>query len=141
MLTFLKSPHFLLNGEKQMTGSAGQQRVPWNYFARTPFPLPPFAEQQRIVAKVEELLALCDELAARQTAAREHRTRLVHLTTAKDESAFKRHSVFCLKHSELLFDSVPALRQAILSLAVQGRLVQQDPNDEPASELIARVRK
>jgi type I restriction enzyme S subunit len=108
--------------------------------------LPPLAGQRRIVAKVEELLALCDELETRQTAAREHRTRFVrsaldHLTTAQDESDFKKHSAFCLQHSELLFDSVPALRQAILSLAVQGRLVPQNPKDEPASELIARVRK
>ena len=90
-LTFVKSPHFLVNGEKQMTGSAGQKRVPWNYFAKTPFPLPPLAEQRRIVAKVEELLALCNELEARQTAAREHRTRLVrsaldHLTTRSRSS-------------------------------------------------------
>jgi len=96
-----------------------------------PIPIPPLAEQRRIVAKVEELLALCDKLEARQTAAREHRTRFVqsaldHLTTAKDESDFKKHSAFCLQHSELLFDSVPALRQAILSLAVQGRLVPHE---------------
>jgi type I restriction enzyme, S subunit len=55
-LIFLKSPHFLLNGEEHMTGSAGQKRVPWDYFARTPLPLPPLPEQRRIVAKVEELL-------------------------------------------------------------------------------------
>ena len=53
------------------------------------------------MAKVEELLALCDELEARQTAAREHRTRLVrsaldHLTTAKDEKDFRKHSAFVL---------------------------------------------
>src|ERR1022692_1360820 len=127
VLAFLKSPHFLINGEKHMTGSAGQKRVPSNYFAKTPFPLPPLSEQRRIVAKAEELLALCDELEARQTAAREHRARLVrsaldHLTTAQDESDFKKHSAFCLQHSELLFDSLPALRQAIIQLAVLGRL-------------------
>lgn len=143
---FLKSPHFLINGEAHMTGTAGQKRVPWDYFARTPFPLPPLAEQRRIVAKVEELLALCDELEAWQTAAREHRTRLVrsaldHLTTAKDEADFQKHSAFVLQHSDLILDSVPALRQAILSLAVQGRLLPQNPKDEPAGILLERLRK
>jgi type I restriction enzyme S subunit len=114
-------------------------------FRGKPIALPPLAEQRRIVAKVEELLALCDELEARQAAAREHRTRLVrsaldHLTTAKDESDFKKHSAFCLQHSELLFDSVPALRQAILSLAAQGHLVPRNPKDEPASRLLDRIR-
>ena len=138
-LVFLKSPHFLLNGEQHMTGSAGQKRVPWNYFARTPFPLPPLAEQKRIVAKVEELLALCDELESRQTAAREKRTCLVrsaldHLTSAQDETAFKKHSAFCIQHSALLFDAVPSLRQAILSLAVQGRLLPQDAEQDGTAE-------
>ena len=108
-------------------------------------PLPPLAEQKRIVARVEELLALCEELEARQTAAREQRTRLVHsafdhLTAARDESEFRKHSAFCLQHSNLLFDSVPALRQAILSLAVQGKLGTQDSSDEPADQVLARMR-
>lgn len=77
VLAFLKSPHFLINGESHMTGTAGQKRVPWSYFAKTPFPLPPFLEQQRIVAKVQELLALCDKLEARQTTARELGSKLL----------------------------------------------------------------
>jgi len=48
---WLKSPRFLHEGEAQMTGSAGQKRVPRVYFAETPFPLPPHAEQKRIVAR------------------------------------------------------------------------------------------
>jgi len=47
-----------------MTGTAGQKRVPRDYFAGNPFPLPPFEEQKRIVAKVDQLMALCDELEA-----------------------------------------------------------------------------
>jgi type I restriction enzyme S subunit len=111
-----------------------------------PLPFPPLAEQRRIVAKVEELLALCDELEARQTAAREHRTRLVrsaldHLTTDKDEAAYKKHCAFCLQHSELLFDSVPALRQAILSLAVKGHLAERKAADGNAADLLRAIGK
>lgn len=98
-------------------------------FAKMAFPLPPPAEQKRIVARVEELLALCDELEARQTAAREQRTRLVqsafdHLTAATTPADFRRHAAFALQHFPHLTattDSIPALRQAILSLAIGGR--------------------
>ena len=135
VLVFLKSPHFLVNGEQHMTGSAGQKRVPWGYFARTTFPLPPLPEQRRIVAKVEELLALCDELEARQVTTRERRARLVHsaldhLTAAKDEQDFRKQCSFILHNSSLILDSVPALRRAILSLAVQGRLVPQNAKQD-----------
>jgi type I restriction enzyme S subunit len=106
-----------------------------------PIPIPPPEEQRRIVAKVEELLALCDELEARQTAAREHRTRLVrsaldHLTTAQTEPEFRQHAAFLLQHSNLVLDSVSTIRQAILSLAVQGRLVSQSSKDKSASLLV-----
>ena len=145
-LIFVKSPHFLINGEAHMTGTAGQKRVSWDYFARTPFSLPPLAEQRRIVAKVEELLALCDELEARQTAAREHRARLVrsaldHLTTAPAEPEFRQHAAFVLQHSDLVLDSVITLRQAIYSLAVQGHIVPQNPNDEPVTKHLSAIER
>ena len=62
LLLFYKSPDFLQNGVDRMTGTAGQQRVPREYFAYTPLPLPPLAEQHRIVAKVDELMDLLDRL-------------------------------------------------------------------------------
>lgn len=62
LLNFLKNPEFLRDGEKNMTGTAGQQRVPTDYIKNILFPLPPLAEQQRIVAKVDELMALCEQL-------------------------------------------------------------------------------
>lgn len=62
LLNFLKNPEFLRDGEKNMTGTAGQQRVPTSYIKNILFPLPPLAEQQRIVAKVDELMALCEQL-------------------------------------------------------------------------------
>ena len=93
-----------------------------------PVPTPPLAEQRRIVAKVKELMALCDELEQRQQARRDTRQRLTHaafhhLTAAKDPTEFRKYSSVVTRHSSLLFDDVPQLRQAILQLAVQGRLV------------------
>lgn len=55
---FLRSPLFTVEGEQNMTGTAGQKRVPTDYFATRAFPLPPSEEQSRIVAKVDELMAL-----------------------------------------------------------------------------------
>ncbi|MFT3829383.1 MAG: restriction endonuclease subunit S [Opitutaceae bacterium] len=111
--------------------TAGQKTVNQGHISSLIVPLPPLAEQKRIVARVEELLALCDELEARQTAAREQRTRLVqsafdHLTAAATPADFRRHAAFALQefpHLTATPDSIPALRQAILSLAVQGHLV------------------
>lgn len=62
VLVYFKSPSFLKKGEENMTGTAGQKRVPKDFVALNPFPLPPLEEQKRIVEKVDELMALCDEL-------------------------------------------------------------------------------
>jgi type I restriction enzyme S subunit len=63
---FLRSPIFANEGERNMTGTAGQKRLPMEYFATRAMPLPPIAEQVRIVAKVDELMALCDKLESQQ---------------------------------------------------------------------------
>jgi type I restriction enzyme, S subunit len=123
--------------EEQASGTTFKE-ISGRDFASVPVPLPPLAEQKRIVARVEELLALCDELEARQTAAREHRTRLVrsafeHLTAATTPAEFRRHAAFVLKefpHLTADREAIPGLRQAILSLAVQGRLVPFDSKEE-----------
>jgi type I restriction enzyme S subunit len=67
MLIYLKTPEFISAGKMNMTGTAGQQRVPAEYLKKCLFPLPPLAEQQRIVAKVNELMALCEEIKAVKT--------------------------------------------------------------------------
>lgn len=65
VLLFLKSPDFLNAGEVVMTGSAGQKRLPRAYFENTPFPLPPLAEQSRIVTRITQLRRLCADLRQR----------------------------------------------------------------------------
>jgi len=61
-----------------MTGTAGQKRVPNDYFAQNPFPLPPIEEQKRIVAKVDELMRQCDALKECQQARSESGVKLMN---------------------------------------------------------------
>lgn len=116
--------------------------------AAVPFPLPPLAEQRRIVAKVEELMALLDRLEAARTAREVTRDRLTTASLARltapdaDPAEFPNHARFALVTLPTLTarpDQIKALRQAILNLAVRGKLVEQDPADEPASELLKRI--
>ena len=62
LLWFFKTVYFIENGVKSFTGTAGQQRIHKDYLAHCVFPLPPLAEQKRIVARLEELLAMCERL-------------------------------------------------------------------------------
>ena len=147
ILVFLKSPAFLRDGEAEMTGTAGQKRLPRAYFEKTPFPLPPLAEQRRIVARVEELMGLCDELEACGRLQDEQHARLVATlfdalvaSASPEELADNWQRV--ASHFDLLLDrpeTVDALEQTILQLAVRGLLVSQDSDDEPASKSLARI--
>ena len=83
VLLFLKTPSFLIEGEAMMTGSAGQKRMPRNYFENKPFPLPPLDEQARIVTRVEELHHLCADLRQRLSASQ---TTQSHLAEALVQS-------------------------------------------------------
>ena len=111
------------------------------------FPLPPLAEQHRIVAKVDELMALCDRLGAAQAERESRRDRLAaaslhRLNNGADADAFREHGRFYFSHLPRLTtrpEQIHQLRQTILNLAVRGKLVPQDPNDEPASELLKRI--
>ena len=115
--------------------------------SRLPFPLPPLPEQQRIANKVDELMAFCDQLEQVQTERELMRDVLrsvsLHRLTSPDLEADRSKDVrFFLDTSSRLIrnsEHVPAVRQAIMDLAVQGRLVRQDPADEPASMLLSRV--
>jgi type I restriction enzyme, S subunit len=149
VLLFLKTPEFLETGIRRMTGSAGQKRVPNEYFSETPFPLPPLAEQNRIIAKVDRFMTICDELEARQQKERAGCLKLGTASLAKLQNAenpeeFERQWVQVCDAFDLILDcpeNVAVLRQTILQMAVQGRLVRHVAEDESAGKLVDRIRK
>jgi type I restriction enzyme S subunit len=113
-----------------------------------PFPLPPEAEQSRIVTRVEELMRVCDALETKgQLEATQHAqlvsTLLATLTDSETPAQLTENWHRIATHFDLLLDrpeAVDALEQTILQLAVRGLLVPQDPQDEPASELLKKIR-
>ena len=105
-----------------------------------PFPLPPLAEQKRIVAKVDELMALCDRLEAQQQERDTRHAALARASLARFAEAHTPANLDFLFHPS--YTITPAdLRKSILTLAVQGKLVPQDPNDESAHNLLERINK
>jgi type I restriction enzyme S subunit len=110
-------------------------------------PIPPVEQQKRIVAKVGELMVLCDRLEARQQDAEAAHTRLVQalldsLTQARDADEFQACWQRVAGQFEALFTSqtsVELLSNALLSMAVSGRLVAQSPGDESAELLLREL--
>ena len=136
---FLETP---LYWEQLQTMSAGtgQPNVNGQALGRLEIPLPPLAEQKRIVAKVDELMALCDRLEAQQQARDTRYADLARASLARFAAAPTPANLHFLFHKS--YDIPTAdLRKSILTLAVQGKLVPQDPKDEPAETLIARLEK
>ena len=128
---FLRSPLFMVEGEKNMTGTAGQKRVPTDYFATCAFPLPPTEEQSRIVTKVDELMALCDKLEAQQQVRRKLQNALRQSTLQAVASATSPHELQStwarladnfgrLFHAP---EDVAAFKGLVLDLAVSGELL------------------
>lgn len=111
------------------------------------FPVPPFSMQNKIAAKVDELLALCDQLEQQSYQQLDAHNQLVDallatLTQSQNANELASNWQRLAAHFDTLFTteySVDALKQTILQLAVMGKLVKQDPNDEPASELLKRI--
>lgn len=112
-----------------------------------PVPIAPLAEQMQVVAKVDELMQLCDGLGARQQARHQITTRLRSssldaLTNAETDDDL--HAAWSRIHTnwEALTDhpdSIDALRQTILELAVRGKLASQDPHEGSGRDLIHKT--
>ncbi|MGO3908944.1 restriction endonuclease subunit S [Huaxiibacter chinensis] len=109
--------------------------------------LPSEYMQARIVAKVEELMSLCDQLEQQSLTSLDAHQQLVEtllatLTDSQNAGELAENWARISQHFETLFTteaSIDALKQTILQLAVMGKLVPQDLNDEPASELLKRI--
>ena len=105
-LYLFKSDWYVKEGTKYFKGVVGQQRVHKEIFTDLHIPLPPLAEQQRIVTEIEHWFSVIDQV-------------------EKDKSDLRT--------------IIKQAKNKILDLAIHGKLVPQDPNDEPASELLKRI--
>ncbi len=132
----------------EKTKQMAQPKLALKRISGARIPIPPLAEQHRIVVKVDELMALCDQLEAARAEREATRDRLAAASLARlnapdpDPAAFQNHAAFALNNLAPLTtrpDQIKQLRQTILNLAVRGKLVEQDPSDEPASELLGRA--
>ncbi|HBA2852836.1 TPA: restriction endonuclease subunit S [Escherichia coli] len=112
-----------------------------------PVCIPPAKEQIHIVKKMNELMSLCDQLEQQSLTSLDAHQQLVEtllgtLTDSQNAEELAENWARISEHFDTLFTteaSVDALKQTILQLAVMGKLVPQEPNDEPASELLKRI--
>jgi len=138
---------------RQLAESDHAHGLVMKHINRTPFLnhvvlIPPLAEQRRIVAKVDELVALCDRLEETRAAREDTRARLTEASLARlsapdtDAAAFRGHARFAIHALPVLTacgDQVKQLRQTILNLAFRGKLVQQDPREGSGRDIHARI--
>ena len=143
----LSSPFFYNQIRGDMSGIA-ITRVTLTKLNKALTPLPPLAEQKRIVGKVDRLMELCDRLETQQQQQQAKTLQLgtiatSRLTAAKTPEAFKQHWQNISNNFDLIYstpENIKQLRQTILQLAVMGKLVPQNPDDEPASVLLAKIK-
>lgn len=136
-------PYFISQG-----AGGAQPNISREKIINTVIGLPPLAEQSRIVARVKELMQLCDALEAQGQLEAEQHARLVStlfdsLLQSDSPEALADNWQRIATHFDLLLDrpdAVDALEQTVLQLAVRGLLVPQDPTDEPASVLLQKIR-
>lgn len=147
LMAILRAPQtrsVLIDSSSQTTNIANISLEKLNPLAVA---IPPLEEQHRIVSKVDKLMSLCDQLeqkseaslAAHQTLVE---TLLATLTESADSRELAQNWARLAQYFDSLFttqSSIDALKQTILQLAVMGKLVPQDPSDEPASALLERI--
>lgn len=142
----MKSPYFK-NYANNSTHGMNLPRMGTDKARMALIPILSMSEQKRIVAKVDELMALCDQLEQQQESSITAHEQLVEtllaaLTQAADNESFEQAWSRIAANFETLFtteNSIDQLKQTLLQLAVMGKLVPQDPSDEPASVLLEKI--
>jgi len=132
---------------KRYDNGTAQPNLAANDLARFLIPVPPVDEQIRILGKIDDLMSLCDQLEQQSLTSLDAQqqlveTLLVTLTDSQNAEELAENWARISQHFDTLFTteaSIDVLKQTILQLAVMGKLVPQDPNDEPASELLKRI--
>ena len=144
----LHSPLLIKQYEKIKAGGSHTNKLNLRDLPKLLLPVAPLAEQHRIVAKVDELMALCDQLEEEQENNLDTHETLVSTflnaltSAAADASQFADSWQRIQDNFDILFttaSSVDQLKQTILQLAVMGKLVPQDPEDEPSQVLLGRI--
>lgn len=144
---YFRNPLVLSHYKTKFSGSGLQPNLKMADILNLPIAVPPLAEQQRIVAKVDELMLLCDQLEQQTEASIEAHATLVEVllatfTDSGNADELAQNWARISEHFDSLFtteQSIEALKQTVLQLAVMGKLVPQDPNDEPASVLVRDI--
>lgn len=147
-LYFLESPFFKKQLELKITGTAAKH-VNIGDIRKMVVIIPPLAEQKRIVEKVDELMALCDRLAAAKQTRDDLRQKLrgsaisALMNAETDEALEKSWAIVRDNWHSLSQDpkDVDDLRRSILQLALRGKLVSQNSEDDPASDLLKEIEK
>ena len=142
----LKAPNFITYANSSTHGM-NLPRLGTEKAQQAVIELAPIQEQLRIVSRVDKLMSLCDQLEQQSLTSLDAHQQLVEtllgtLTDSQNAEELAENWVRINEHFDTLFTteaSVDALKQTILQLAVMGKLVPQDPNDEPASELLKRI--
>ncbi|EOC1566423.1 restriction endonuclease subunit S [Cronobacter dublinensis] len=142
--------YFLLSAAKkidEMASGTTFKEVSGAVVSKVLLPFPPINEQLKIVQVADKLMSLCDQLEQQSLTSLDAHQQLVEallstLTDSQNADELAESWARISQHFDTLFTteaSIDALKQAILQLAVMGKLVPQDPNDEPASELLKRI--
>ena len=144
----LQSP-FVYNQSQENTKGVGNKNWVLKDISNTKIILPPLAEQKRIVEKVERLQELIKNLKEVYLSNEESRLNLKKSLLAEIEKSNSDKEL--LKNLELVFsnfdkvirskEDIKDIRNLILSLAIKGKLVEQNPEDESASELLTRIKE